>query len=158
MVQDSDRKLQDDIYKYGSEKVDFPLPDEFLKRWLLATNEKLTGDELAGGYNDFAKNLKWTLIENKIIKDNKIEIKYDEVFALAKEKLGQQFRMYSPQGPLDEEQLGQYAVQYLQNKENAAKVFEEVKALKVFDYIKSVITLDKKDILYSDFSELVKQQ
>jgi trigger factor len=157
MVQDSERKLQDDIYKYGSAKVDFQLPDEFLKRWLLATNEKLTDDELAGGYKDFAQNLKWTLIENRIIKDNKIEIKYDEVFEVAKEKLGQQFRMYSPQ-PLDEEQLGQYAVQYLQNKENAAKVFEEVKALKVFDYIKSVITLEPKDILYSEFSELVKQQ
>jgi len=157
MVQDSERKLQDDIYKLSVAKVDFNLPDEFLKRWLKATNEKLSDEELNGGYNDFATNLKWTLIENKIIKDNQIEIKYDEVFALAKVRLDQQFRMYSPQ-PIPEEQLGQYTVQYLQNKENANKIFEEVKALKVFDYIKSVITLDKKDILYTDFSELVKEQ
>jgi trigger factor len=157
MVQDSERKLQDDIYKLSVAKVDFNLPDEFLKRWLKATNEKLSDEELAGGYNDFATNLKWTLIENKIIKDGQIEIKYDEVFALAKVRLDQQFRMYSPQ-PIPDEQLGQYTVQYLQNKENANKIFEEVKALKVFDHIKSVITLDKKDILYTDFSELVKEQ
>ncbi|WP_419701920.1 trigger factor [Mucilaginibacter sp. NFX135] len=157
MVQDSERKLQDDIYKMSVAKVDFNLPDEFLKRWLKATNEKLSDEELNGGYNDFATNLKWTLIENKIIKDGQIEIKYDEVFALAKVRLDQQFRMYSPQ-PIPDEQLGQYTVQYLQNKENANKIFEEVKALKVFDYIKSVITLDKKDILYTDFSELVKEQ
>ncbi|MBB6110155.1 trigger factor [Mucilaginibacter lappiensis] len=156
MVQDSERKLQDDIYKLSVAKVDFNLPDEFLKRWLKATNEKLSDEELNGGYNDFATNLKWTLIENKIIKDNQIEIKYDEVFALAKVRLDQQFRMYSPQ-PIPDEQLGQYTVQYLQNKENANKIFEEVKALKVFDYIKSVITLEKKDILYTDFSELVKE-
>jgi hypothetical protein len=61
--------------------------------------------------------------------------------------------MYSPQA-CPEEQLGQYTVQYLQNKENANKIFEEVKALKVFDYIKSVITLDKKDILFTDFNKL----
>lgn len=157
MVQDSERKLQDDIYKLSVAKVDFNLPDEFLKRWLKATNEKLSDEELNGGYNDFATNLKWTLIENKIIKDNQIEIKYDEVFALAKVRLDQQFRMYSPQ-PIPDEQLGQYTVQYLQNKENANKIFEEVKALKVFDHIKSVITLEKKDILYTDFSELVKEQ
>jgi trigger factor len=157
MVQDSERKLQDDIYKMSVAKVDFNLPDEFLKRWLKATNEKLSDEELNGGYNDFATNLKWTLIENKIIKDGQIEIKYDEVFALAKVRLDQQFRMYSPQ-PIPDEQLGQYTVQYLQNKENANKIFEEVKALKVFDHIKSVITLDKKDILYTDFSELVKEQ
>ncbi|WP_259067500.1 trigger factor [Mucilaginibacter sp. X4EP1] len=155
MVQDSDRKLQEDIYQYSLTKVDFELPDEFLKRWLKATNEKLTEDELQGGYSDFAKNLKWTLIENKIIRDNNINIEYEEVFELAKIRLDQQFRMYSPQ-PLSDEQLGQYTVQYLQSKENANKIFEEVKALRVFDYVKSVVTLDKKEILYSAFSELVR--
>ena len=153
MVQDADRKLQDEIYNYSIEKVSFDLPDAFLKRWLKATNEKLTEEELEGGYNDFAKNLKWTLIENKLMKDNNIDIKYEEVFEFAKGSLDQQFRMYSPQA-LSEEQLGQYTVQYLQNKENANKVFEQVKALKVFDYIKSVITLDKKEILFSDFNKL----
>jgi trigger factor len=155
MDQDADRKLQNDIYNYSIDKVQFNLPDEFLKRWLKATNEKLTEEELEGGYKDFAQNLKWTLIENKIIKDNNIEIKYEEVFAAAKQSLDQQFRMYSPQ-PIAEEQLAQYAVQYLQNKENANKVFDEVKALKTIDYIKSVVTLDKKEISYNDFKELVK--
>lgn len=154
MVQDADRKLQDDMYKLAIAKVDFALPDEFLKRWLKATNEKLSDEELEGGYNDFAQNLKWTLIENKIIVDNTIEIKYEDVFELAKIRLDQQFRMYSPTA-IPEDQLGQYTVQYLQNKENANKIFEEVKALKVFDYIKNVITLDKQDILYTDFSALV---
>ncbi|MDB5108887.1 MAG: Trigger factor, partial [Mucilaginibacter sp.] len=39
---------------------------------------------------------------------------------------------------------------------NANKMFDEVKALKSLDYIKSVVTLDKKEILYNDFKELVK--
>lgn len=153
MQQDSDRKLQNDIYKYGLNKVNFELPDEFLKRWLQVTNEKLTDEELAAGYADFAQNLKWTLIENKIVKDNGLELKYEEVFDLAKLRLEQQFRMYSPT-PLTDEQLGQYTVQYLQNKENANKIFEEVKALKVFDYIKSVVTLEPKEITYTEFSKL----
>jgi len=129
------------------------LPDEFLKRWLQITNEKLTDEELAAGYDDFAQNLKWTLIENKIIKDNNLEIKYEEVFQLAKARLEQQFRMYSPQG-LSDEQLSQYTVQYLQNKENANKIFEDAKALKVFDYVKSVVTLEPKEITYTEFSKL----
>ncbi len=152
--QDAERKLQNDLYNLSIEKAKFDLPDEFLKRWLKATNEKLTDEELTGGYDDFAKNLKWTLIENKIIKDNKIEIKYEEVFAAAKQRLDAQFRMYSPQ-PLSEEQLGQYTVQYLQNKDEANKIFEEVKALKVLDHLKSIVTLDKKEISDKDFKELI---
>jgi len=153
-AQDAERKLQNDLYALSLEKAKFELPDEFLKRWLKATNEKLSDEELTGGYKDFAQNLKWTLLENKIIKDNKIEIKYDEVFAAAKQRLDAQFRMYSPQ-PLSEEQLGQYTVQYLQNKEEANKIFEEVKALKVLDYLKSIVTLDQKEISDKKFAELV---
>lgn len=153
MAQDADRKLQNDIYNYSLEKVQFNLPDEFLKRWLKATNEKLSEEELQGGYADFAKNLKWTLIENKVITGNNIEVKYEDVFQTAKASLDAQFRMYSPQA-LSDEQLSQYTVQYLQTKENANKIFEEVKALKTIDYIKSVITLEDKEIAYNDFKEL----
>ena len=153
MVQNSEQRLQTDLHAFVLSKIDFQLPDEFLKRWLKATNEKLTDDELAQGYDEFARNLKWTLIENKIIKDNNIEIKYEEVFHAAKQRLDAQFRMYSPQ-PLSEEQLSQYTVQFLQNKENANRIFEEVKALRVFDYLKTVVTLDKKKIAYNKFLEL----
>ena len=153
MVQDSDRKLQNDIYKYATDKIQFELPDEFLKRWLKATNEKLSEDELQGGYADFAKGLKWTLIGNKIIKDNNIEIKYEDVFQTAKQRLDAQFRMYSPH-PLAEDQLAQYTVQFLQNKENANRIFDEVKGQKVIDYIRSVITLDKKEITHAEFAKI----
>ena len=153
MQQDAERKLQDDMYLYGLGKVNFDLPDEFLKRWLKATNEKLTPEELAGGYKDFAQNLKWTLIENKVMKDHDIQVSYEDILEVAKAKLGQQFRMYSPQ-PLIDEEISKYAVQYLQNKENASKIFEEVKALKVFEYIRGAITLEPKEITNTDFKAL----
>ena len=154
--QDAERKLSNDIYEDLLKKHTFELPDEFLRRWLKATNEKLTDEELAEGYDDFAKNLKWTLIENKIIKDNSIEIKYEDVVQAAKAKLDAQFRMYSP-APLPEDQLAQYAVQFLQEKENANRVFEEVKALKTFEQIKSIVTLAQKDIDYDKFVEMDKK-
>jgi len=153
MAQDAERRLQEDIYKYALNKVQFNLPDDFLKRWLKASDEKMTPEELEGGYNDFARNLKWTLIGNKIVADNNIEIKYEDVFATAKMRLGQQFRMYS-QLPLSEEQLDQYTVQYLQKKENANKIFEEVKALYVFNFIKGLVTLQRKELTQAEFQEL----
>jgi trigger factor len=155
MVQDADRKLQNDLYNYSLEKIKFELPDEFLKRWLKATNEKLSDEELAGGYDDFAKNLKWTLITNKIVTNNDLKIEYKEVFEQAKRQLDAQFRMYSPQ-PLAEEQLAQYTVQFLQDKENANRMFEEAKAIKVLDFLKGIITLNNKEITFKAFSELAE--
>lgn len=154
--QDADRQLSNDIYAQLLQKEEISLPDDFLKRWLKATNEKLTDEELAQGYDDFAKNLRWTLIENKIMKDNNIEIKYEDVFQAAKQRLRAQFAMYSP-GAISEEQLSQYAAQFLKEKENANRILDEVKAIKTFDYIKSVATLNKKEIGYNKFVELVKK-
>ncbi|MES2419290.1 MAG: trigger factor [Bacteroidota bacterium] len=151
--QDADRKLQNDIYTQLTEATKMELPDQFLRKWLKATNEKLTDEELAQGYADFAKNLKWTLIENKIINENGIKIDYKDVFETAKQRLDAQFRMYSPQA-MPEDQLAQYTTTFLQEKENANRIFDEVKALKVFDYIKSVATLDQKDIAYDKFIAL----
>lgn len=151
--QDADRKLQNDIYTKLIESVKMDLPDEFLRKWLKATNEKLTDEELAEGYDDFAKNLKWTLIENKLIKDNNIEIKYEDVFQTAKQRLDAQFRMYSP-SPMPEDQLAQYTATFLKEKDNANRIFDEVKAMKVFEYIQSAATLDQKEIAYNKFIEL----
>jgi trigger factor len=153
MAQDSERRLQEDIYKYALDKVQLNLPDDFLKRWLKASDEKMSDEDLETGYNEFAQNLKWTLIGNKIIKDNNIEIKYEDVLETAKMRLAQQFRMYS-QVPISEEQIAQYAVQYLQKEENANKIFEEVKAVKVFNYIKSVVTLEPKELTSKEFEQL----
>lgn len=153
--QDAERKLSNDIYAELLEKNNIALPDDFLKRWLKATNEKLSDEELAQGYDDFAKNLRWTLIENKLMKDNNIEIKYEDVFETAKQRLNSQFAMYSP-SPMPEEQLVQYTTQFLKEKDNANRILDEVKAIKTFDYIKSVATLNKKEIDYDKFVELVK--
>jgi trigger factor len=154
MQDNADRKLQQDIYEYGVSKFNMDLPNDFLKRWLKATNENNLDDaQIAEQYDDFAKNLKWTLIANKIITENKMEIAPEEVVELAKKRIDAQFKMYSPQ-PLTEEQLSSYAMNFLQNREQANRLYEEVRSQKVFDLLKTIVTLDEKEIDYNKFLEL----
>lgn len=152
-VQNADQKLQNDIYTLGMDAVNVEFPDDFLKRWLKATNENLSDAEVEEGYEDFKKNLKWTLIENKIITDNDLQIKYEEVFQTAKDRLAAQLKLYGQQSFTDE-QLGQYAAQLLQDQEQANRIFDEVKALKVFEFVKGKAKLEKKEINNDEFLKL----
>lgn len=153
MLQDADRKLAADFYQYGSAKIDLQLPDDFLKRWLKNVNKDISVEDLEAGYPDFATNLKWTLLENKIVKDNKIEIKYADVFEAAKLRIASQLKMYNPT-PVTEEQLTQYVTEFLKENQNVNQTFDEVKSNKVFEFLKTVITLNKKEISFKDFKEL----
>lgn len=150
---DADRKLQSDISNQVINDLHLELPDGFLRKWLKVSNQKLNETEIEKGFDDFIYSLKWTLIVNKIIAEQKIEVKYEDVFKTAKERLEAQFRMYSPT-PISEEQLSEYTVQFLQDRENATRIFDEVRSLKVFDYIKSAATLDTKEISYEAFTAL----
>lgn len=153
LVQNAEQKLQNDIYTEGMDKVKVDLPKEFLKRWLKATNPEIGETELEEGFEDFLKNLKWTLIENQIIRANNLEVKYEEVLELAKGRIAAQLQMYGQGAPSDKE-LAQYAMQLLQDKEQANRLFEESKALKVFDYLKKLVKLQTKEIEYNKFLEL----
>ncbi|MEJ5054064.1 trigger factor [Sphingobacterium sp. MYb382] len=154
--QNADQKLRNDMYSFGMDKVKVTFPETFLKKWLKSTNPNINEQELEEGFADFLSNLKWTIIENRIVTANNLEVKYDEVVNLAKERIYAQIKMYNINDEPTDEQLNQFAMQLLQDREQANRLFEESKALKVFDYLKENVTLNSQDINFVDFEKLDK--
>ncbi|MBD1428886.1 MULTISPECIES: trigger factor [Sphingobacterium] len=154
--QNSAQKLRNDMYTFGMDKVDVKFPEDFLKRWLKATNPNLSAEEIEEGFADFINNLKWTIIENRIVTANNLEVKYDEVVDLAKERIYAQIKMYNINEEPTDEQLGQFALQLLSDREQANRLFEEVKALKVYEHLKSAVKINTEAIDYDKFQELEK--
>ncbi|MCI0920177.1 trigger factor [Sphingobacterium rhinopitheci] len=154
--QNAAQKLRNDLYTFGMDAVNATFPEAFLKRWLKATNPNLSTEEIEEGFADFISNLKWTIIENRIVTANNLEVKYDEVVDLAKERIYAQIKMYNINEEPTDEQLGQFALQLLSDREQANRLFEEVKALKVFDYLKTTIKINSVEIDYDKFESLDK--
>ncbi len=152
--QNSAQRLRNDMYTFGMEKVDAQFPEEFLKKWLKATNPNLGEQEIEEGFADFISNLKWTIIENRIVTANNLEVKYDEVVNIAKERIYAQIKMYNMNDEPTDEQLQQFAMQLLSDREQANRLFEEVKALKVFDHLKGTIKIKSEKIDFDQFEKL----
>lgn len=147
------QRLQRDIYEKMIEKSKIDLPDDFLKRWLKTSNEQTSEEQIEQEYPDFAKSLRVTLIENKLLKENNIEIGSEEIIETAKQRIAAQFSMYSPT-PLPDEQLNQYVMSTLQDKDQANRMYEEVRSRRVFEHLKSVVKLQEKEIGYQEFLDL----
>ena len=94
--------------------------------------------------------MKWQLIENKIIKDNNLQVTNEEVVEHTKELIQQQFAQMG-QGPMGDEELTQTTQRVLANQEEAKKLYEKLYGQKVMTLFKTKFTLDNKEVAYDDF-------
>ncbi len=150
-VNDSERKLYNDVVEHLMNKINFNLPNAFLKRWILAVNDKpVTPEQVETEFEGYSKGLKWQLIENKIIQDHNIQVTNQEVIDQTKQMILEQFGKYNP-APMSEDDLNQTAQKVLSNKEEAKKFYEKLYGEKVMTLFKTKFTLENKEIPYDDF-------
>ena len=149
-TQDTDRKFIETVEKTLVEKLNITLPDEFLKRWLMAVNEKpLTKEQLEAEYPSYAKSMQWKLIENKIIKNNNIAVTADEAKVEAGNYVRSQFARYG-QVP-DDAEVAKIVEGILTKEQEAQKIFEGLYSKKVLDVLKTTCKLDTKEVSYNEF-------
>jgi len=151
---DADKKFKADIQDKILEKLKIELPNEFLKRWIVASNEKpITQEQVEAEYNEYAKGLKWQLVENKIIKAHNIKVQPEEVVEYTKGLLTQQMAgMGMPQN--DDTELTETANRVLQNEEEARNIYMMMYDNKLMELYKKSLKLKEKEISYEDFVKL----
>lgn len=157
-VSESDNKLKNDVVLYLVDKVKMTLPDDFLKRWLVASNEnELTMEQVESQYTEYSKSLKWQLIENKIIKEHELEVKNEDVIDHTKELIKQNFAQYGQPAPEDKE-LNDVAMKVLGNEEERKKVYNQLYDVKTMKLYKSSFKLKEKEVTYDEFVKLASEK
>lgn len=136
--------------------VGMKLPEEFLKRWLVYSNEKITKEQVEEEFPHFVKDLEWTLIKNRLAKDNQIQVGEADVVALAKETALMQFRQYGMFN-VPEEYLENYAKSILKNEEERHRLIEKKSETMVLEFIKANGELNLKSVSQKEFDELFEK-
>ena len=136
--------------------VGMKLPEEFLKRWLVYSNENITKEQVEEEFPHFVKDLEWTLIKNRLSKDNHIQVGEADVVALAKETALMQFRQYGMFNVPDE-YLDNYAKSILKNEEERHRLIEKKSESMVLEFIKANADLDVKSVSQKAFDDLFEK-
>ncbi|MBS1650787.1 MAG: trigger factor [Bacteroidetes bacterium] len=147
---DSDRFLKTEVENKLVDSLNVSLPDNFLKRWLKAVNEKpLSDEQLEKEYPEYAKAMKWRLIENKLIKDNALKVDVNEATDEAKRYIYSEYSRYG-QKP-NEEEVSKLAKDILSREKEAQRIYENLYSQKVLQLVKEKCTLTPKEVSYDEF-------
>ena len=129
------------------------LPAEFLKRWLVATNEKYTDENIAEEYAKMEADLKWHLIKEHIAKTLEVKVADEDLKAVAMSVTRQQFAQYGMTNVPDE-LLENYSQELLKSKESRSQMIDRATEAKIQEAIKNAVKLDAKEISVEDFGKL----
>jgi len=147
----SDQKLLNDITEYLVNKIKFDLPDEFLIKWMQNSGEKsLNAEDARKEYERSEKGIRYQLIEGKIIADNDLQIKFEELKDFSKEMISVQMSQYG-QAELPDEELEKIVARVMSNKDEARRLSEQLMSKKLLEFFKSTLSLKKKKLTFDKF-------
>lgn len=158
-LNESDRKLKNDIVLHLINETKISLPDAFLKRWLVVTNEdkKLSPEQVEQEYPNYANGLKWQLIENAIIRDHSIKVDADELKAGIREQLLRQFAAYGIH-QADNEMMDDMVKRFMEREDEVRKVNDELYDRKVMTLFKEKYTLVANEVSSEEFYDSLSKE
>ncbi len=136
------------------EKNTVELPEDFLKRYLKETNEKVTEEQIEMEFKAFTTNMRWMMIKGALIKRFEIKVSEEEIRKNMTDSVLQFMYRY---GQLDPQFINSTVDKLMGDKEQVDKVYEEILADKIFDRIGNTIKKTDTNISYDDFSQKVKE-
>jgi len=154
MAEDSDYKFGLDAKAAVMKKMEgLTFPEDFLKRWLHATNEKLTDEEIDKDFPQMIEELKWHLAKDQLLKKYNINVEKEDVEDYAKKVAKMQFMQYGLMH-VDDAYLTNYAQQMLKDENQLRGIVERVAEQKIYAALKTVVKLEEKPVSHDDFGKL----
>ena len=120
------------------------LPDEFLKRWIAVGGErKKTAEEVEAEYPVFTNQLKWTLISDKILNENKIDVSEEEL----RENMKVEIMRYFGQMNLGEDTqwIDSYINRMMKDEKQVDSSYRKIITEKLFNWLETQVSPVEKE-------------
>ena len=133
------------------------LPEAFMRRWLLATNENMTQETLDKEFELYRDEFKWQIIKGEIIKENKLKVEEEDMKAVGREIAAAQLQQYGLYG-LSNEQLDGFANRLMQDEKQRTNLYDRALENKVYAVLKEGFKLEDQEISMDDFNKLFEKK
>jgi trigger factor len=145
--------LHHELYHQLLDDAKFELPESFLKRWMQVGGENpKSAEEVEAEFPTFASQLRWTLISDKLIQDNQLDVNPDEL----REYMRGQVMGYFGQMNLGDntEWIDSYVERMTKDQQQVESAYRRIVTEKMFNWAEGQVKLNPKSIGVEAFAEL----
>ena len=152
----SRNQLQHTLYHVLLDQTKIEFPEDFLKRWMQTSGEKPKSQaEVEQEFPSFANQLKWTLIVDKVVNDNSIQVDPEDIRAFARQQLFGYMGM--PAGGEEQPWVADYVQRMMQDRKFVEDTVHRIQTEKVFNWAETQIHPTDKPISKDEFQHLVEE-
>ncbi len=131
-----------------------PLPENFLKRYLLESQDNLTEEQVDKEFEAFAKNLQWSLQKNHLAKRFGITVEETDIRRHFANKVFSYMRSY---GNMDYSFISGTVDRLMKDKEQVNQAIEEILSDKIFEKAGTTVKLRSIPVSHEDFIQKVTE-
>lgn len=145
----SRNQMQDQLYHMLLE-TPVQFPDEFLKRWIeIGGEKKKLREEVEAEYPSFANQLKWTLISDKIITENQLDVTEEEL----RDNMKVEIMNYFGQMNLGEDTqwIESYIDRMMKDEKQVDSTYRKMITEKLFNWLETQVTPIEKETSSEEF-------
>ncbi|MEO5562661.1 MAG: trigger factor, partial [Chitinophagaceae bacterium] len=154
-------QINDQVYHKLIDDTEIKFPEGFLKKWLKTQGDpnsdaSKSDEQVENEFPVFLNQLKWTLISEKIVKDNAIDVQPDEVRAFAKQQL---FGYMGGAMNADAEQqpwVNDYVEKMMKDRKFVEDSYNRIQTQKIFEWTEKEVKPTEKEISAEEFTKMVE--
>lgn len=149
-------QIHDQVFHELVDHTEIRFPEGFLKKWMMSQGEEpKTEEEVEKEFPKFLNQLKWTLITDKIVQENNIQVNPDEIKNFAK----QQLFSYMGGTNLSDDQpwVNDYVEKMMKDRKYVEDSYNRIQTQKIFEWAASQVNPVEKTISAEDFTKMVEE-
>jgi trigger factor len=155
-------QIHDQVFHQLVDQTHIEFPQEFLKKWMKTQGDPSakaqgvkTDEQVEQEFPSFLSQLKWTLITDKIVQENAIQVNPDEIRAFAK----QQLFSYMGGANLSDDQpwVTDYIEKMMKDRKYVEDSYNRIQTQKIFEWAETKLNPADKDISAEDFTKMVEE-
>jgi trigger factor len=149
-------QVHDQVYHQLIDHTEIKFPEGFLRKWIKTQGEDSKSDEeVEKEFPGFLNQLKWTLISDKIVNENGVQVNPDEVRTFAK----QQLFSYMGGANLSDDQpwVNDYVEKMMKDRKYVEDAYTRIQTQKIFEWAETQVKPTDKAISAEDFTKMVEE-